>query len=620
MPPVVMEPEILNLIAEITLQNTETLTASRKIPTLEIVAYTGGFMNVPEWGPLCIDLNGLEAGQVAVLTDHDANRSGVVGHGLATIEDGKLVVRGQISADGDAAHQVVSAAKNGFPWQASVGLQVLQSKRLGAGQTLQLNGRHLTVPDGGAVLVIRGKLREVSITALGCDADTCVNIAAMKRQGENSMEPAVEIKEVQEKEANQRQANRIANITTICGGRFDEIRAKAIDEGWDEIQTELEVLRASRPKAPNVYRPASAPNNTVIEAALLLHMGMAGLGEKALGPVAMEQAERMGSTSMIDLCRAALYADGQVIPGGRMELVKAALSTYSLPTALGNVANKVMLDAYKETPATWRSFCAVRNVGDFKTQTAVRPTFTGQLQRVAKGGELKHGSVEEWIVEYVIDTFGKLLSIDRRDIINDDLSLFSDTASSLGRAAMRRISDLVYEVLLANAGGFFSAGNNNYIEGADSALNVDSLSNMITLLRTQRDAEGNDLDLKPTVLLVGPELETTARALLESEFIQAQVDGPTGNSLRRAVRLEVEPRLSNTVKFGSTASSKHWFLFASPGDAAQIVAFLNGKQTPTTEFFGLDQDVNRLAVSWRVYHDFGTAMCDPRAAVRSKGQ
>jgi hypothetical protein len=598
----------------------DTVNAARKLPTLEIVAYTGGFMNVPGWGPLCIDLAGLEAGQVAILADHDANRSGVVGHGTATVEADKLVVRGQISADGEAAREVVSAAKNGFPWQASVGLQVIQSQRLRAGDALELNGRRLTVPDGGAILVARGKLREVSITALGCDAETCVNIAAMKRQGENSMEPAVEIKEGMEKEADQREANRIANITTICGGRFEQIRAKAIDEGWDEIQTELEVLRASRPKAPAVYRPANAPNNTVLEAALLRHMGMSGLGEKALGPVAMEQAERMGSTSMIDLCRAALYADGQAIPGSRMELVKAALSTYSLPTALGNVANKVMLDAYKETPATWRSFCAVRSVGDFKPQTAVRPTFTGPLQRVAKGGELKHGSVEEWTVEYAIDTFGKLLSIDRRDIINDDLSLFSDTAASLGRAAMRKISDLVYEVLLANEGGFFSAGNNNYIEGADSILNVASLSNLITLLRTQRDGEGNDLDLKPSVLLVGPELETTARALLESEFIQAQVDGPTGNSLRRAVRLEVEPRLSNTAKFGSDASDTHWFLFASPGDAAQIVAFLNGKQTPTTEFFGLDQDVNRLAVSWRVYHDFGTAMCDPRAAVRSKGK
>jgi len=599
----------------------DTVEAARKLPTIEIIAYTGGFMNVPGWGPLCIDLNGLEAGQVAVLADHDANRSGVVGHGLASIEGGKILVRGQISADGDAAREVVSAAKNGFPWQASVGLQVIQSKRLRAGDTLELNSRHLAVPDTGAVLVVKGKLREVSITALGCDADTSVNIAAMKRKA-TTMETTVETKDV--KTDDNAEAKRIADINAICGDKYEDIRAKAIIEGWDEERTSLtvlEALRASRPKAPAVhFQRQYASDETVIEAALLNLMGMARIGEQSLGPVAMEQADRMGSTNMIDLCRAALHADGQVIPNSRMELVRAALSTYSLPTALGNVANKVMMDAYKETPATWRSFCAVRSVGDFKTQTAVRPTFTGQLKRIAKGGEIKHGSVEEWTVDYAIDTFGKMLSIDRRDIINDDLSLFSDTAASLGRAAMRKISDLVYEMLLANEGGFFSSGNGNYIEGADTALSIDALSNMITLLRTQRNGEGNDLDLKPAVLLVGPELEATARQILESQFIQADVDGPTGNSMRKAVRLEVEPRLSNTAKFGSTASAKHWFLFASPSDAAQLVAFLNGKQNPTTEFFGLDQDVNRLAVSWRVYHDFGTSMCDPRAAVRSKGQ
>ena len=107
-------------------QTVNSVIASRKPPTLEIVAYTGGFMTVPGWGPLCIDLSGLEAGQVAVMADHDANRTGVVGHGIATVESGQLIVRGQISGDSEAARQVVAAAKNGFPWQASVGLQVMR--------------------------------------------------------------------------------------------------------------------------------------------------------------------------------------------------------------------------------------------------------------------------------------------------------------------------------------------------------------------------------------------------------------------------------------------------------------------------------------------------------------
>ena len=138
--------------------------------------------------------------------------------------------------------------------------------------------------------------------------------------------------------------------------------------------------------------------------------------------------------------------------------------------------------------------------------------------------------------------------------------------------------------------------------------------------RPPHDAEGNDLDLRPTRLVVPPELQTVARAVLESEYIAAQTNLPTGNSLRNAVGLEVEPRLSNTKKYGTKASTKHWYLFAAPAASPIIVGFLNGQQTPTVEFFGLDQTVNKLAVSWRVYFDFGAALCDPRAAVRSKGE
>jgi hypothetical protein len=105
-----------------------------------------------------------------------------------------------------------------------------------------------------------------------------------------------------------------------------------------------------------------------------------------------------------------------------------------------------------------------------------------------------------------------------------------------------------------------------------------------------------------------------------SEFIQrASNDVPTGNALKNSVGLEVEPRLSNSDRFTGT-SAKAWYLFASPSDTPIIVAFLQGKQMPTVEFFGLDSDVNRLAVSWRVYFDYGAALADHRAAYKAKGE
>lgn len=436
----------------------------------------------------------------------------------------------------------------------------------------------------------------------------------------------------QEIRANERQ--RIAEIENLCrkpdGGwgrmqaKVDELKASAIagELSAQDLSAELlNILRESRPKAPMAYTPQPVGGVATLEAALLKRLGLTALGEKALGAIAMEHGDRLKATHTLDICRAALMLDGADVPHGREEMVRASLSLASLPQALGNLANKLLLDAYDEAPATWRAFCSVRSVADFKPHTAIRPSFTGQLKHVAPGGEIKHGQVDEWFTQFQVDTFGKMLSIDRRDIINDDLGVFDETARAFGRAAMRKLSDLVYETLLGNANGFFSTANGNYIEGADAALSFDSLALAITAMMLQRDDEGNDLDLRPATLLVPPELQPTAKALLESEFIQQIAEKmPTGNSLRRAVSIEVEPRLSNSAKFGAAASDKHWYLFTSPANTPMVTAFLNGRQQPTVEFFGLDQDVNTLAVSWRVYHDFGAALVDPRAAVRSKGQ
>ena len=123
------------------------------------------------------------------------------------------------------------------------------------------------------------------------------------------MEKTVETPDTQTADT-QTELKRVATIRNLCGDRFPDIQAKALADGWDENRTELEILRASRPLPPSVYVRAHAPNSSVLEAALLLRMGKSGLGEKVLGPMAMEQADRMGVTNLIDVCRAALYADG----------------------------------------------------------------------------------------------------------------------------------------------------------------------------------------------------------------------------------------------------------------------------------------------------------------------
>lgn len=599
------------------------IASSGQPPAVSIVAYTGGVMNILGWGPLAIDLSGLDlsAAQIGILADHDASLKGIIGHGKASIRDGRLYVTGTIALANEVAGKVVALARSGFAFQASVGVSPTATEQIRGGQLIAANGRTFKAPASGCLLIKSGRLREVSIVALGADPGTSVSIAAsLKDHCMPETEVLTTAEDIRTEAA--AETERINAIRTICNSQYGEIEARAIREGWDEQRTELEVLRASRPKPPT-YRSSGysfAPNHRVIEAALLMHMGCERLAEQQLGAETAQHGRELRATNLIDLCRTALQIDGKDVPHSRESLIRAALSTYSLPVALGDAANKVLLESYSESPATWQAFAAVRSCVNFKEHTGVRPSQTGDLVQVAPGGEFKHGSIREATFKYAVDTFGQMLGVDRRDIINDDLSVFDDTARSLGRAAMRSLSDLVYRVLLANTGLFFSTGHGNYDEGAGTALSVTSLGVGLARMMAQRDDENRDLDIRARTLLVPSELQQTAKELLQSDFIQrANNDSPTGNALKNAVSLEVEPRLSNDKRFSGT-STKGWYLFANPGDAAIVVAFLQGKQTPTVEFFGLDSDPNKLAATWRVYFDYGAALGDYRAAYRSKGE
>lgn len=607
--------ELLLSAAEVEIQ------ATGKSPTVSIVAYTGGLMVVPGWGPVAIELGGIDASaeQVSILADHNASLAGIVGHGKALVVNGKLLVQGTITPSTDAARQVVDLAKGGFHFQASVGVAPLEYERVRAGELVEVNGRAVKAPASGFTLVRAGVLREVSIVAIGADAGTSVSIAATRNQ-EKGMTTMETTTAEQIRADALAESNRINGIRRACGGRHGNIEAKAIAEGWDAQRTELEVLRASRTFAISSHQRATPASRTVLEAAILAHMHCDHLAEKHLGADAAQQARDLRATNLVDLCRAALLIDGQDAPHGREGLIRAALSTYSLPVALGDAANKVLFEAYTESPATWQAFAAVKSANDFKDHTGIRISDSGDLTELPPGGEIKHGSIAESTYKYSIGTFAKSLGIDRRDIINDDLTLFDDTARSLGRSAMRSLSDLVYKVLLANVGPFFVAGNGNYDVGAGTALASASLATGIARMMAQRDAEKRDLDIRPRTLLVPPELQQTAKELLLSDFIQrANNDVPTGNALKNALDLEVESRLSNSDRFTGT-STKAWYLFASPADAAIIVAFLQGKQSPTVEFFGFDADPNVLAATWRVYFDYGAALADHRAAYKAKGE
>lgn len=647
--------------------------ASGQAPQATILAYNGGTMRPPGWGDVVIDLAGIDAsGQIAILVDHRNELEAVAGHGVAAIRQNALYVAGTLTDQTIGGRQVLKLHKTGFQFQASVGILPLKSKLVREGETIQVNGRTITAGASGLLLILASKLKEVSICTLGADGDTTVSIAARLRnhsmakrkvtgnqvrqrtgrqvtQEDPEMDVAGELvmaglrledfgdalpedPMARQREVLARDAERAQEIGRICASHGDPIvevngervslQAHAIRHGLSPAAVTVAAEQAKMPQhGPAIQASRSGANSIeAIEAALLVRAGLSSVGESMLGERVMEQSRALHGASVLDLCRAALSLDGRQVPSNRDELIRAGLSTGSMPVALGNAVNKSVLAVYQEGRATWQSFCAVRPAADFKPHTSIRPSFLGQLEELGEGGEIKHGEFGEATFAWQIDTFAKMFSYDRKKLINDDLDVISETGPALGKMALRKVADLVYKTLIG-AGAHFHADKKNLLAGGVVAANmgVDAVAAAIRMMRTQRDEQSNDLDIQPIVLVCAPEQETNAKIALESEFVERAMNVGTGNPTRKAVSLQVEGRLSNAAKFGNGANSNYFYLFGSQSDVPMVVGFLEGKTSPTIEFFGLDHTPKNLSVSWRCYFDFGAAMGDHRAAVKSDG-
>jgi hypothetical protein len=232
---------------------------------------------------------------------------------------------------------------------------------------------------------------------------------------------------------------------------------------------------------------------------------------------------------------------------------------------------------------------------------------------------LKHGTLGQEQYTNKADTFGLLLSIDRRDMINDDLGAITLVPRKLGRGSGLKINDVFWTTFMANS-SFFTSGNKNYLTGADTALTVDGLTKAEVAFLEQVDSEGKPIGIMPAIILVPTALSAMGTALYKSLEIRdttASTKYPIANPHQGKFRAEVSRYLANSKYTGYSA--KAWYLLADPADLPVIeVAFLNGQESPTIET--AEADFKVLGIQMRGYHDFGCALQDPRGGVKAKGE
>jgi len=667
-------------------------------PTFEIAAYAGGSLRLEGWYvPVVIDLKGLRAdAHVAVLKDHD--RAQIVGQGTAVIgrQDVSLsgIITGDHEAPGTPANEVVTHARNGFTWPASVGVAPERVEDVSAGTKVRVNGRTFAGP---LAVVRRGRLGEVSLVAVGADETAVAQIAARYRQGGGAMnefekwlkamgldkeelseeqmvklqakfdaedveeEESAPVKKVRARKATAEPAESgpapgaveaqimraelaiaveaaAAKASKGCGIeqllRIKAAKDLAITEGWSLEKVEAEIALAKRPIQIAVQTHdwvAGVSKEAVIEASLAMATGLRG-AEKAYPEEVLAAAKKRwhGNIGLKEALVLAANANGaervthssspqELLRGAFPGSVQAAagFSTIDIGGILSNVANKFLLEGFLATEQTWRRICGVASARDFKLMRSYRLTGDDTYRQMAPGGEFEHGSLDEEVLYNQVATYGRMFTIDRQDIINDDLNAMSAIPRKLGRGSGNAINDVFWAAFLDDA-AFFTALLGNLIEGTDSALSVDGLTAAETDFYEQVDADGRPIGIPPAILLVPAALKTIAKQLVTAQELRQGGDDayPTANPHQNGFTVEVSSYLSNAAVEGYSATA--WYILADPNVLPVIqVAFLDGREAPTIET--ATADFNNLGIRMRGYHDFGVALQDGRGGVKSTG-
>ena len=253
-------------------------------------------------------------------------------------------------------------------------------------------------------------------------------------------------------------------------------------------------------------------------------------------------------------------------------------STSDFSNVLENVANKALLMGFEEAPETWQEWARTGTLPDFKQGSRVNMSTFGDLDIVYENGEYQYGSFTDLKETLTLVTYGKLFSISRQALANDDLSALSGIPRSMGRAAARKVGDLAYNVLINNAAlnqdstTLFHADHGNIGTGGVPAIAAaGTLDEASKLMGLQTDPTGNVLNIEPAIFLVPRALRVSAMNLMDLNPVES------ANAFHQAYKVVSDARLDAN-------STTAWYLAADPNRHDTVeVAFLNGMETPYLE-------------------------------------
>lgn len=577
----------------------------------------------------CINLERFSNGLGTVLFNHD--RDAVVGHiEKVWLEDnrGKALVRFDTDEQSETIFQKV---QSGTLQGVSVGYAIYRYEVLEDEDTKSTNGRF----NGPAYVVTDWEPLEISIVSVPADPTVGVGRSAeeihtsIDTQEDNTrmdQEKTLEVQEVKSTEpvetgltqadlqkAMEQERKRTSEITAlfrdfdvegadeaiVMGVSVDEARAMVMDQ-----------LRA-RNKGVSVTM-GEAESDKFRAAAQDAVLMAAGIPVADAAPGAQE----LRGHSMVELAREALQREGlQANFGDNMELARAAInSTSTFPAIMANLANKSVMVGFNEAETTYQIWAGKGSNRDFKEAARVALSEAGNLELVPEGGQFQQDFLGEASARTKVATYGKLFSLTRQAIINDDLGLFSKIATKYGSAAKRLVNKMVYAQLTGNVkmqdGVALFDNKHGNVAGTGEALSVKAIAKAITAMRRQKGITGDaTLNITPKYLVVPPELEMTAYQIVNSTAAVDGVNSGVANPYKGRFVVVADAELTDPDA---------WYLVADASQHDTIeVTYLNGVETPRLETRqGFDVD----GIEYKVAFDCGVSALDFRGVFKNAGK
>ena len=577
----------------------------------------------------CINLERFNNGLGTVLFNHD--RDAVVGHiEKVWLEDnrGKALVRFDTDEQSEAIFQKV---QSGTLQGASVGYAINRYEVLEDEDTKSTNGRF----NGPAYVVTDWEPLEISIVSVPADPTVGVGRSAeeihtsIDTQEDNTrmdQEKNLEVQEVKSapvetgltqadlQKAMEQERKRISEITAMFRDfdveSADEaiVLGKSVEEAREMV---MDQLRA-RNKGVSVTM-GEAESDKFRAAAQDAVLMAAGIPVADAAPGAQE----LRGYSMVEMARESLRREsGSTVNfGDNMELARAAInSTSTFPAIMSNLANKSVMVGFNEAETTYQVWAGKGSNRDFKEAARVALSEAGTLELVPEGGQFKQDSFGEASARTKVATYGKLFSLTRQAIINDDLGLFSKIATKYGSAAKRLVNKMVYAQLTGNVKmqdnvALFDAKHGN-VAGTGEALSVKAIAKAITAMRRQKGITGEaTLNITPKYLVVPPELEMTAYQIVNSTAAVDGVNSGVANPYKGRFIVVADAELTDPDA---------WYLVADATQHDTIeVTYLNGVETPRLETRqGFDVD----GIEYKVAFDCGVSALDFRGVFKNAGK